>query len=144
MKVLTKHQRGFALIVVLGLMAVLTAFLFAAQGSVLASHANIKRSLDRIERHEIRSSIFARCRAELADPALASSATPAEAAVGATHEIKRLAADDEIYQSTPGISHRPGDALIIINWDIDGLQESERFLMSASQGRSGVISLGKN
>jgi hypothetical protein len=131
--------RGFALIVVLGLLAILTAFLFAAQGSVMTSTVQIKRSAVRMERHEARASILALARTG-AEPAAMDLAS----GLRATPAVRNMNAGDELYPGIPGNSQRPGDRLVTNEWSGQGIAETENYLISAAQGRSGAIALGRN
>ena len=89
-------RSGFALVLVISLLALLSMFLIAAETAVLTSLRQVKVSEERAAQNDLVNAALARAVA-----ALQAGAASNESA-------------DPVYATIPGIAHRAGDAIYLL------------------------------
>lgn len=132
-------RRGAALIMSIGLMAVLFSLLIAAQASLLTSAQIIKLRHVRINDSQTASTILSY--------AIASGSARGEVQTfsaqepGASYTVTKLAGGADVYGSVEGISHRAGDASVQITWlEEDGsTRGTDGYLINTEGRRGGAI-----
>lgn len=138
------RPHGYALMAVIGLMALLVILIATAQTAVQFSHKQQRRLSDRLELQEALTAIVTDY-GRLDAPARAT--VPLELEFGRTAQAviarRTLEAGDPLYGELVGLRPRPGDALLTVELSGESVAaEQRRFIVNALGQRPGAISLG--
>jgi hypothetical protein len=143
-----RSQSGFALILVITVLALIVVYLITAQGSVSTSH-----TLQRIHQmHFDRAEGDARLLAELSrgqGDARRELAFSTNGRTTSTASAQRavLTPGDPIWQELPGLTLKPGDALVTIRWTGGAANlpvTTTRYLLNTQRARHRVIQLASS
>lgn len=134
-----RSRRGAALVMSIGLMAVLFSLLIAAQASLLTSAQMVKLRHQKVNDAQTASTILSY--------AIASGSARGEVQTfsatepGASYTVTKLAGGADVYGSVEGISHRAGDAAVQITWlEEDGSPRGNvGYLINTEGHRGGAI-----
>lgn len=137
-----RGRRGFAMVLALGMLAMMLTFLIAAQTSVMMSHRNARRSAERSDAGELRARALSLAARRVGEGAPASL-PPVEIASPtgtARAEHRTLAPDDPIYAPGSGLAHREGDALVTVAATTGkGVQEERAYVVNGAGRRRGAV-----
>lgn len=137
----SSRTRGFALVVVLAILAMLGMFLLAAQNGVQTTMTVVKRSQQRLDRAEGAARMLAEAMQNLK-----SGKTEAPGPVEANGTklaaaLRPLQAGDPVYTAVPGIDFRSGDAVLEITWTAKDKTDTEQYLLNGASRRSGALKI---
>ena len=126
-------QRGYALMAVLGVMALLVVYVATIQGSLGVQVAQTKIAAKRLDRQEA----FAQAVALYGQSDAVTSGTLAVASTGQKLRVERraLSAQDPVWARARGTQALPGDALLHLTWEDAGPGAAERWCIVNTQGR---------
>lgn len=141
MRQLNQNRRGFALIAVLGVLAVLLIYFVTVQGSVGQTVAMDQAGRVRIERSESLAAMAAMLQ-PVAAPTTLKISDKQHLNFEAEVAMRPIAAGDEVWRSLPGLSPRPGDTLAEIRWTSGAAAgTADRVLINLQSRRHGLIRL---
>lgn len=135
-------RRGFALVLVLGVLTVLVTLLVAAQGSVMTSHRQTKLAEGRSERALLVARVLGEIERRVLEGTPGDALAPVEIAESGAvvrGSYKAAAPDNPIYAENPALAHRPGDALATISVADRGVAETMLFVLNGQGNRRGAV-----
>lgn len=133
-------ERGVALILAISMLALLLAFVVAAQTSVMGSTRLIKRSAERVDRAQLIDQALSRSRQAMTMTTQSSGqlSLGEDGEAGADVSFERLDSSAGLYASLPGVEgHRDGDASVSIT--LSGESGARIFLINLSGQRTGAV-----
>jgi Tfp pilus assembly protein PilX len=167
---LRRRRSGYALIIVISVLALLALYVAAVQGSLRVTISERKLQQDRLWRAQCAAAALSLVAggevpvyaADEAGTATLSGLAPAAAEAHQEFEVRfnpedsksspltsrvtrrTLAPEDSLWQRMPGLRPEPGDALVTIAFrQGDAIQSEKQFLVNTQSRRRGAISLGR-
>jgi hypothetical protein len=134
-----RDRRGVAILVALGVMAVLVVYVVTLHTSLISTLNQRSNSRREMVRRAGAESLLARASAWSA-PETQTLETGGETALRAEVGLRPLAADDALWGRTPGLASLPGDALVTVRWLQPGT-EPAAYLINREGRRSGAVLL---
>jgi hypothetical protein len=133
--------RGFALIAVIGLLALLLVFLVTVHGSVAMTRNSERLGRQRAQQAQAMGQIVAM---HAASDAPASATVRLEGGLAADVQRRPLTPADPLWERLPGMVYADGDALVRVRWLDPAAPRPVREIVINSRGRRrGVILLGR-
>lgn len=138
------HQ-GFAMLAVIGVVAILFVFMAAAATTVQVSYSTSRINAERLNRiAATRSALALASLPNAPDRQNLKFASGWGAGKSDVHcQVESLASGHEIYSTDAKIQHRAGDRLVTIQWATPPNQ-IQQFLVNTQQARAGALPLPAN
>ena len=130
-------RRAYAVVVVLSVITMMTFYFAAAHTSILTQASQSRVQIDRLKRIEAAGSALETARAT-PEGSLDLTLKPSDEPAGKA-QWRPLAAEDPLWSTLPGITPRPGDRLLTIDWGGPSSIAQERFLFNPA--RAGAVRL---
>lgn len=135
-----RSPRGYALLVVISVLAMITVSLLIIQGAILMTHRQSKLTAVREDRIEATSALIALA---LASDSPSSQTLTAPNGLKAQVSQMALPATHPFWQKVPVLAPREGDKLVSVEWADKGAAGSNsQFLVNRQGLRRGAINLG--